>query len=313
MKHSTLAILCLLFLINTQTHAQMWSDFAPPGSKFVYANEGPDQTVQRILIFRDQDTTIPNTVSTWTRFNIYHVSQAGDTSRYGEYLLACDSGKGWAAIYTSKEAGAALFRDYNTDIGMTTIINERSGQVNYTIDSMGKININGHTLRLKYIRSGIRGLENNPCYTFCGPLIERMGSIGYFGPMNMCKGTVYAGRLLEYSDPEIGTFIVPDSLRDPCDFSGGFENAVIEDFPSGNNTMSCYPNPACNTVHFILPTEKAHIISIYTTAGKMVVTEKTCPGNTAELDISRLSEGLYIFRITDPSGNIRSGKMEIKR
>lgn len=69
------------------------------------------------------------------------------------------------------------------------------------------------------------------------------------------------------------------------------ENKVIE--------FSVFPNPASNVVNFTSAIQELHSIVLYDMMGKVLLTAKDLTGLTAQIDISALSQGIYLATVND--------------
>ena len=57
-----------------------------------------------------------------------------------------------------------------------------------------------------------------------------------------------------------------------------------------------YPNPTNNTIHFSL--EKASIVHIYDSSGRLILSQKYETGNVV-IDLSQQTAGVYFLKIDD--------------
>jgi hypothetical protein len=89
--------------------------------------------------------------------------------------------------------------------------------------------------------------------------------------------------------------------------------------PNGINEVSqahhtlVYPNPASTQVTFRFSAQNAQYISVYDLTGREITKAEMLNG-TSVLNTSSFSNGLYLFRLTDKSGNVLdNGKFTIQQ
>jgi len=79
-----------------------------------------------------------------------------------------------------------------------------------------------------------------------------------------------------------------------------------------NNTIKMYPNPACNQVTFELPQTAGNTITynikVTDIAGKVIIQQKTS-NTTEQLNVQKLSKGIYVVEITDSNGRRTTEKL----
>jgi hypothetical protein len=75
---------------------------------------------------------------------------------------------------------------------------------------------------------------------------------------------------------------------------------------------SVFPNPASTFVNLSNPANKAVVVEIFNSTGKLVLSKKEGSTNSS-LDISDLAPGIYFYRITDADGFSSSGKLNVSR
>ncbi len=88
------------------------------------------------------------------------------------------------------------------------------------------------------------------------------------------------------------------------DFPSSVENSVA-------SNLNVYPNPAVNSFAVRIENAENSSLAVFDISGKMVLTEKLT-GNETVINISNLSEGLYIVRINQ-NGNISEQKLIVTR
>ena len=86
----------------------------------------------------------------------------------------------------------------------------------------------------------------------------------------------------------------------------------INDIDKGQNSVSLYPNPANNTIHLTSKQTGALTWEAYNVHGQKVAA-KTFSEN-ASVDVSFLSNGIYVYRVSDKNGTIvQRGKFNVAR
>jgi len=105
-------------------------------------------------------------------------------------------------------------------------------------------------------------------------------------------GTVDQGNM----GPGGGKFTIPANAVKYPPVSGINEAYTLE-------SLSLYPNPASNIIHLLLPTENTHWqFEIHDMAGRIIKHSQTF-GSKADIDVSSLSNGVYIIKANNESGS----------
>jgi len=99
-----------------------------------------------------------------------------------------------------------------------------------------------------------------------------------------------------------GTYIIVDQLS----LSGTYVTAVTSAQTTG--AVAAYPNPATDVLNFTNLPASAAKVQISDVTGRQVV-QTTLPGS---IDVSGLTQGIYIYSITDNSGNTLSTSRFVK-
>ena len=76
---------------------------------------------------------------------------------------------------------------------------------------------------------------------------------------------------------------------------------------SNNIKVKVYPNPANNTLNFKFDDQKKYTITILTLIGQEVSTLSNIKSST-KIDVSNLSQGVYLFQIINTNGDKAIGK-----
>ncbi|MBK9984133.1 MAG: T9SS type A sorting domain-containing protein [Saprospiraceae bacterium] len=161
----------------------------------------------------------------------------------------------------------------------------------YVIDSIGSMDINGILLRTQFVTVvDPPGLQ--PSWYFRGPIIERIGQIGYggywWGSGEACI-LEDNGFLRCYFDPDV-TYSDPYfSAHHECDYTGTDE---IEPYQEA----FIFPNP---TTDFISLPANASEINLFNSTGQKIESYK----NQDQIDVSNLLPGIYIIQYQINSKN----------
>jgi hypothetical protein len=136
------------------------------------------------------------------------------------------------------------------------------------------------------------------CIRFCSPIIERIGSLGYMFPVNICAKPYYAGRLISYFDSSFGYWKVPDSLKNlACSFQ--YLNSGIDQNDS-RAKFSIFPNPAQSLVTISLNGDNDYLksIEIFNLDGKLIYFQTV--GNNERIirfPVDLLPSEMYLLRL----------------
>jgi hypothetical protein len=86
------------------------------------------------------------------------------------------------------------------------------------------------------------------------------------------------------------------------DFALTYHTNVSNEAISATSEINVYPNPAKNILNFNFTNVDARTIDIYDMSGKLVNTTEV-RNNTMTVNVSEMSNGLYIYQIRDNDGN----------
>lgn len=99
------------------------------------------------------------------------------------------------------------------------------------------------------------------------------------------------------------------------DLDGTFQNSMVKNvvFSSVQPALSVYPNPVADYLYFPEELRKvATNIRLYSLTGKTVF---TTPGNStlSRINVSSLSEGIYILKVEQTDGTVRTSTVVVKK
>jgi hypothetical protein len=95
------------------------------------------------------------------------------------------------------------------------------------------------------------------------------------------------------------------------DFAITYHTNVSNNDVASNSGINVFPNPAKNILNFNFTNVDARTIDIYDMSGKLVNSTEV-RNNTITVNVSEMSNGLYIYQIRDNDGNtIKSSKFNV--
>jgi hypothetical protein len=314
MKKQLLVILLLLssFGLFSQIGvfqlATIDSTWAPPGATWYYQNQGKDSAnVKHIRVDRVGDTLYKaggiNHIFYPLRYNkllFSYLDRNGKVLAIDSYYTArhkdtiwsieMDSGKFLnPTTYITLYAWEKLYNSVKYYTLAWTSINKLIYDDFEYIDTVLCEQINGFNLK----RINIRHYNNhNPRL---GDILERIGSVGYFFPLDTFSNSLYGGKLIWYYDPQFGKYEVGKTKVDTCMRILGI-NGNIE----SNLLVTVYPNPCFNYLMLQLKSKTPGECSINSIEG----IQKWKGLVSTDIDINTMgwAKGLYIIRIT--TGNL---------
>jgi PKD repeat protein len=176
----------------------------------------------------------------------------------------------------------------NASTGVITIVDisqvGTGSYYNWTINNVNSSNSTNPFLNLGGVGSYLLCLSVidsvNSCYsTFCDTLtVDSAGNV--FKSLSSFNGTA-----------SINVVSAPKKLT-----STGIENYASQ------NVISVVPNPASNLVKVSFNENKSNFVQVIDLNGKIVKSLNAISTNQIELNVSDLSEGLYIVKLTNATG-----------
>lgn len=215
-------------------------------------------------------------------------------------------------------AGLASFAQQDIQITLDspasgdTILNRTSFNINYTIKNLGSPITTSDTIAVAYLLGGnfitvngspliqviVRDIPTDSSIT--GRLTGLSLAINTAGTANLCAVAILEG----------------DSVNDENNLSCSSIvlafNTGISEVEKAANSVKVFPNPASTVVNFTIDYNKAEKVLVYDIAGKLVETT-SFEFNKAELNVSALKTGIYMYQIVDNNGtSIKAGKFNVQ-
>jgi hypothetical protein len=179
------------------------------------------------------------------------------------------------------------------------------------VDNTGMIIGTTNTLN---ITSG--DLNTKPAFTFTAPVVVTAGQIWHIGMAQTQNSVTGYYPVAAYSVP----MITPNIMYSTTALTGGtltplttnlgvfgFEPVFMATCgPMGVTSISpvdglmIYPNPANTAVNVKLNSVSGKAtVSVYNALGQLVIAEKEVNGDSAEINVSTLTKGVYIVKVTN--------------
>ena len=171
------------------------------------------------------------------------------------------------------------------------------GQSYARVDSIGTIELNGQTHRWISLSATL-----NSSVSLYGKAVERIGSIdNYLFPLEVNCDTSSIADFPSYTFAcfEDDSFPLYNRTISDCEYL--LYIGVVELNDTKSNYL-IYPNPSNEIININSSSNNSFEIIIYTIKGQQLRTINNCNDNT-QIDISTLSDGVYIFRIIEQTGN----------
>ncbi len=122
------------------------------------------------------------------------------------------------------------------------------------------------------------------------------------------------GRSLELIDPELDNALVSSWQASEISFGTPIEYSDISNTPV--SSLQVYPNPAVDRVNIVLPdqdyTFDEIFIEVYNNVGQLVkIANFDYLNSTVRLNISNLKPGIYLLRMVDGKGKLRTASTKV--
>ncbi len=176
------------------------------------------------------------------------------------------------------------------------------------IDSVSTIQLGDQTLRVQYISEPHAIDEGCNGAFFSGPLVEKIGDLGFFIPQFGAVDPPLSCGFIGYEDPScIG--LPEDLVSIPLGANDSINvcNYNVEDFLievsnkawiSPPNLM-VFPNPSQNMLKISMENVPIHQVELFTLFGESLGSSfsPTLGSSSLQLDVSPLSPGIYLLKI----------------
>jgi hypothetical protein len=280
------------------------NDFAPIGSKWHYGyyKDTENYTQEYFTYESVKDTLIEG--KTCKKLDIWYFNKDKKATYWGFDILFSDSGR---VFYYYKNKFNILY-DFNLKVGdsinlllynpnIPGIKNlDDTHYVKYKIRNKGNVTINNKKIRFYDIRPATYDslISNGMQLFFQGRIYEKIGdSLFLYGFLIPYNYDFYA-YLRCYSDTD---FQYQLKLNVPCDTI--YSN--IEQNDKSNFGLLFYPNPATDKINIDCTIRQSLKMQVYNTVGQCVL-QKELNTQTNTIDISSLTRGIYILKLTSPNG-----------
>ena len=218
----------------------------------------------------------------------------------GDSIYHFDDGAFRLLYDFSLQAGDTL-RTYSSECGT------ESNLMEILIDSVTTVQLGDEILRVQWISyPDLDDLACN-CAFFSGPLVEKIGDLGFIVPQYCAVDPPRSCGFIGYSDPACEA-LPSDLLSIPLGTNDSINvcNFNSEDFVLSNKewlespNLSIYPNPTENLLYISIENERIHHIEIFSLFGERVSfnPEGLVEGPSQTIDVSSLSAGVYLMKIS---------------
>lgn len=191
------------------------------------------------------------------------------------------------------DSNATMMRDTLYDFALNkgdsyTFFDNTYYPVTVTIDSVSSMIINGVNRKVQHLKSnhvGIYLLEE---------AVEGLGAVYFFMPWGDSDPR---GGLRCYQDTTIGFY--QDPTRDSCDFI----SVGLEELKDESSSLIISPNPTKDWININFKNQKeVQIIELLTLDGKILQRLRPKVRTEYSLNVSDLSQGMYIIKVQTESG-----------
>lgn len=296
----TIIIFGLFVFLVTKNNAQ--TEWAPIGAK--WSNERNDLwwDILYYTTFKSvKDTLVSNKNCRKIDINEF-VNNRGNHTKYsryrGYYIMYNDSdkvfyqqnNKFWLLYDFSLKKGDTLFSYQPIQDDTAISLNK------YIIDSIKTLQISGKQLRSQYLHTIDPSFYEKQDYYFFvkGSIIERIGYTGYlFG--NKIELMDSPGPYFKcYEDNDV---FYKASNKYNCD---GLNDINDNNKPE---TIELYPNPVFDNIIIYCTIRRPLKLQVYNAVGQSVL-QRELNNLINSIDISSLTKGIYILKITSLNGTI---------
>jgi hypothetical protein len=294
MKRKILNIMLVLATINVV--GQNW---AAPGATWHYTSNGLTSEGY-VVINKISDTLINgNTcdVLKKQRFSYDFINLQYDTTNLGREYTYSNGNK----VFFWRNGQFYTLYDFNAIAGNAWLLPGvlSCSDDSVIVDSVRTVIINTISLKKLYIHS----LNNQ--VSIGDSIVEKIGSYGYMFPEPMCIiDATEGGSLRCYSDSS--NFSYDIGLTSSCDFIMAVKDLDTDD------EIKIYPNPTISYMEIQLSGKGISELCITNILGEVLFRKDFPKAQSAQIDVSGLSPGVYILSISDSRG-IYSKKVIVER
>ncbi len=301
-------LICCFMLQGKPGHAQVDEPvFAPIGASWYYSSvsNGPPWIAAELGVYFlvEKDTfmlgveasvigcydNVENQIVRIDSLTKY-VATIGDKVYYkveDEFILLYDFGAQPGDTIHSK------VEDFEISIGCGSDFSQGVIEFSYVVDAVGIQLLDGAELRVLHVHS--LSNEPDPDWIFEGPVIERIGIMGYAAFWwGRGQGCIFEGGSLRcYIDPVISWRSSDFSESLPCDYISATSEVQT-------HTYTIHPNPA--STHITLPSGAEHV-GLFDMTGRSM----NLSYFDNQLDVATYPTGMYIIRFElDGVGRVAS-------
>jgi hypothetical protein len=164
----------------------------------------------------------------------------------------------------------------------------------HLIDDIDSVKISNHYLKRQHLHNIETFNFLGDYYFYQGEIVEKIGSLYYFFGTYCEPFDNSPPHLKCYNDKEI-------SYQDPYALNcSGFD--AVNTY-SNQQKIEIYPNPAIDKVNIECDIRQTLKMQVFNTFGQCVL-QKELNTQTNEIDISILTRGIYILKLTSSNGTI---------
>lgn len=263
-----------------------------PGSSNSFFSSG------RLPYMVDIETNIAGVKKDLTLIDLHARANSGtDISKYNMRKFDVEFLKDSLDVHYPN-ANLILLGDYNDDVKTSVIAGNPSSYQKFVEDT---VNYDALTL----------GISNAGAYTY----LSSNGFLDHILTSNELSDEYIPNSIAVY-DPrnDISNYVNATSDHGPViarfDLKADAPLAVSTVQNEKQFILKAYPNPAKNTLNFLVNTDKKSTLTLYDLNGKMIAKPYETNGdkNSISVDVSSLQSGIYLFTLSQENKVIYSDK-----
>jgi hypothetical protein len=298
------AIFLLFIYFNSNTKAIAQTEWAPIGAKWTYQIFDMWTYIFKFETFTSaKDTIVSNKTCKKIEINTLIIDSAKHTKTtlMSYKLMYGENGK----VYYSYKDTFLLLYDFSLKADDTLIIPKLystgpkdSLKTKYLIVSVSNINITGKILKKQHIVLIPDSVNGNDANLYFGnhsyaDLIEGLGSDNYmFGQQHGLEELFSFLKCYEDSNLIYKRFPTSD-----CD------NFNALNYITKSDKLDIYPNPTNDKITIDCVIRQDYTMHVYNTVGQCLM-QRELNTQTNTIDISSLTSGIYILKLTSSNGTI---------